>query len=970
MTCLVTFSAATSGGAMRANAKLVFVATGPAIRAAGGTVVPRDAIEALADASGVGSVALRPGPYVLQMVTPLGLQAVEITVPAEETADLWTLVDAVDIPLPPESLQLAQASAVLAASERTQAAQERAAAELARLGAEGARDASFSNATVYLDIPTGRAAVADGEQFTVVPTGATEAVRYRRDSSSTQTEIARYPTAARVSEVRDSGVLGTTINLGRPTGTGDAIIATIPAAQAHIPLQFGTRVRWQQPANSTIANPRLIINGQDFELRPRQSQSFQPGALAVSYVYEALIFEVSGTLYARVQNVTGIPDVPSLGRTLTNFSPWFASSAADINIDFTAAQIVTGAQTFAASGGDRLVIQPQTVSFASASTAKLLLVKAHPTTGALSVVENDGDFRGHITVAIIRRNTASVLMLGGYSINGVAQGDRSPPMGHWAADRINRIRVNFDTGVLQTSALTTALVGRNSVTVAAQTVNFSATNPDQPAIVTVNPDTGALAVTEFPGTLPANSIVLGSLMRSRGEVNGFVCETAGVSVAAKPAGLHTGAGASINFDLGANQIIIGSGATVVVGSTRYTLTAQTVDFSAIPRNNQALLYLDATTGIVSVVRQGDSPFRHDRVLLGGFNRFPLRVFGLSDYAVHGRPAAQLAQTEGRRACLGWDITAEWTCPALPSYRPTDAQDMNALTTAIVHGWYDALMAAHPAYITREILGTEPGSGLELRAYRFRPPLAPTPMEQPSGSFNDPDVGPVRIMLQSGIHPEYMSLLDVYHLMDQVCNNWASSPFLEALRWGCDILVMPVISPWSINNNSRTNSNGVNINRNYAQEWVQGDVGINWGGSGPLSEIEAQVSYAQMQSHRPLIFADVHNFEDVETGRYLWVLSSESTCLAVGAGMINRMSRKWQAENAWMPDAAALGYVSHGALGCTYSAARALGAHACVFETAHRLANEPGSVRGSALAVRYATEALGNWLRLMLIKVAT
>lgn len=78
-------------------------------------------------------------------------------------------------------------------------------------------------------------------------------------------------------------------------------------------------------------------------------------------------------------------------------------------------------------------------------------------------------------------------------------------------------------------------------------------------------------------------------------------------------------------------------------------------------------------------------------------------------------------------------------------------------------------------------------------------MALTPDEAPSTPFLKNDVAPVRIMLQSGIHPEYMSLLDVYHLMEQVCNNWASSPFLEALRWGCDILVMPVISPWSINN---------------------------------------------------------------------------------------------------------------------------------------------------------------------------
>lgn len=68
-------------------------------------------------------------------------------------------------------------------------------AETAQGAAEAARDAAFVNADVYPDIATGRAAVADTEQFMVVSTDGTEIVRYRRDSASTQTEMARYPSA-------------------------------------------------------------------------------------------------------------------------------------------------------------------------------------------------------------------------------------------------------------------------------------------------------------------------------------------------------------------------------------------------------------------------------------------------------------------------------------------------------------------------------------------------------------------------------------------------------------------------------------------------------------------------------------------------------------------------------------------------------------------------------------------------------
>lgn len=64
------------------------------------------------------------------------------------------------------------------------------AAQTAAIEAASARDAAFVNADVYADIATGRAAVADGEQFMVVD--GSEIVRYRRDTSTTQTEMARY----------------------------------------------------------------------------------------------------------------------------------------------------------------------------------------------------------------------------------------------------------------------------------------------------------------------------------------------------------------------------------------------------------------------------------------------------------------------------------------------------------------------------------------------------------------------------------------------------------------------------------------------------------------------------------------------------------------------------------------------------------------------------------------------------------
>lgn len=69
--------------------------------------------------------------------------------------------------------------------------------------AEAARDAAFVNADVYPDVATGRAAVADGEQFQVV--AGDEIVRYRRDSASVSPEVARWMNSRGVKSA-DNGI--------------------------------------------------------------------------------------------------------------------------------------------------------------------------------------------------------------------------------------------------------------------------------------------------------------------------------------------------------------------------------------------------------------------------------------------------------------------------------------------------------------------------------------------------------------------------------------------------------------------------------------------------------------------------------------------------------------------------------------------------------------------------------------------
>lgn len=94
--------------------------------------------------------------------------------------------------------QSAAAAAQAAAEANAQAALD------AQAGAEAARDAAIIQAGVYVDEPTGRAAVADGQAFKVQGSGDVAAYEYRRTSASASTLIATYPSASAVAANKDA----------------------------------------------------------------------------------------------------------------------------------------------------------------------------------------------------------------------------------------------------------------------------------------------------------------------------------------------------------------------------------------------------------------------------------------------------------------------------------------------------------------------------------------------------------------------------------------------------------------------------------------------------------------------------------------------------------------------------------------------------------------------------------------------
>lgn len=114
-----------------------------------------------------------------------------------------------------------------AQAARDEAVPAASAAQAARVGAEVARDAALIQAGVFVDEPTGRAAVADGVAFKVQGAGTVAAYEYRRINATTvSTLIAAYPASEYMRQVDQRLTQRIEVvdrNLADYTGTSDLI---------------------------------------------------------------------------------------------------------------------------------------------------------------------------------------------------------------------------------------------------------------------------------------------------------------------------------------------------------------------------------------------------------------------------------------------------------------------------------------------------------------------------------------------------------------------------------------------------------------------------------------------------------------------------------------------------------------------------------------------------------------------------
>lgn len=261
------------------------------------------------------------------------------------------------------------------------------------------------------------------------------------------------------------------------------------------------------------------------------------------------------------------------------------------------------------------------------------------------------------------------------------------------------------------------------------------------------------------------------------------------------------------------------------------------------------------------------------------------------------------------------------------YVANDRQEL-VDTYAGVIALYDALVAANPNYITKNTLTSNTFDNYE---YVFT-----------TGNRNatygerthDASSSKPIVLIMSGVHGhERCSVMGLYLFAKALCED----PTMAGIRNSMTIKIIPIVCPSGYNNNSRTNSNGVNINRNFDADWVLTEQGMNYSGASAADQDETKVVQAWMTANSSAAIAiDWHNsaYEDEVT--YF------ATCIATGFAVnakkgyfhgIDRISGHWINNRKFDTDDSIFGYTGTDASGGTsYDYGKSINLNACLMET--------------------------------------
>lgn len=178
------------------------------------------------------------------------------------------------------------------------------------------------------------------------------------------------------------------------------------------------------------------------------------------------------------------------------------------------------------------------------------------------------------------------------------------------------------------------------------------------------------------------------------------------------------------------------------------------------------------------------------------------------------------------------------------------------TAADLYALIDDLVSEFPDYLEKTVLGQDSVGNdiLMIRAVpagywtRWYPENAPEALAKP------------KVVLLGGTHgSEKPAVFTNYQFLREMCKRWKEDDRLSFLRWGMELVYIPIVTPSGYNDSEAgnyLNANGVNVNRNYPYNW---DTATGLKGPSSASEIETQLMLGVFaQESDACVIIDHHN----------------------------------------------------------------------------------------------------------------
>ncbi len=389
---------------------------------------------------------------------------------------------------------------------------------------------------------------------------------------------------------------------------------------------------------------------------------------------------------------------------------------------------------------------------------------------------------------------------------------------------------------------------------------------------------------------------------------------------------------------------------------RHDIAPQTVDLKDFGARYYNLIYDTATQKII-LERDYVSP-KDNQLLFGFIDKTAQRVYGIQhcfvNRALKGNPK-DLRNFDFHVLPDGLDKHYE-LAEDLP-----DAKFIETASVQDVHDLFDELMTSNSDYITKSEIGKD-AEGTSIYRYDFNP-------EYPRKTYPGDDPKNSKIFVVTGVHGSEKATVPVmYNFFKKIIEDWRESETLETLRFNYEYVYIPILNPsgWALN--TRKNSNGVDLNRNFPSLWTLGDdtSASTYGGPEPLSEPESLALYdVLMNEQNMLMYVDFHNFSsDPDQRMFIWNIGASLFTINVGNKYLAKQSREWQKKYDFLPqnEDDFFGWSSHAVNGSTSRFAETLDSHGYCFEICETLWTEPNPSKFSENVMTLGLEAWVNFLR--------